>query len=209
MIIFGTTSLTRTGDKGTFHCPSCGAGTRYEQKRVRRFFTLYFIPLVPLDVLAEYIECQGCKGTYEPNVLSYDPEKEAARIRTICEAAALRVMVRVMAADGRIADEEVETIRNTYRVLCKSELTPNEVAAEGATMLGSEGSIANDIVAAAPYLNNHGREVVVRAALLVAQADGELTTEESNQIVALAKALEVTPAHLSGIIDELTAAPGQ
>ena len=53
MIIFGTRGVTFTPEKGEFFCPGCCAERSFARKSVRRFFTLYFIPLVPLDKLGE------------------------------------------------------------------------------------------------------------------------------------------------------------
>ena len=72
MIIFGTKGITSIQQKGSFHCPACGAGAQYHQKEVRRFFTLFFVPLIPLDKVAGYIECQRCGGTFKPEVLSWN-----------------------------------------------------------------------------------------------------------------------------------------
>ena len=70
MIIFGTRGITYRKDGGRFFCPECDGEQPYDRKRVRRFFTLYFIPLIPLNLLAEYIECPRCGGTYrDPKVL--------------------------------------------------------------------------------------------------------------------------------------------
>src|SRR5258708_6295186 len=73
MIIFGTRGVTWNGESGEFVCPGCGGTTQqYTRKTIRRFFTLYFIPLIPLDKLGEYIECQHCRNTYNEQVLSYN-----------------------------------------------------------------------------------------------------------------------------------------
>ena len=72
MIFFGTRGVTLTGESGAFFCPECSDERSYKQKKVRRFFTLYFIPLVPLDLLGEYIECQTCRNTYNDKVLEID-----------------------------------------------------------------------------------------------------------------------------------------
>ena len=73
MIIFGTRGVTMNSKSGTFHCPECNAQRSFQHKKVRRFFTLYFIPLIPLDLLGEFVECEGCKNTFKPGVLDYDP----------------------------------------------------------------------------------------------------------------------------------------
>lgn len=72
MIIFGTSGITSVEKKGIFHCPACGAGAAYQQKGVRRFFTLFFVPLIPLHKVADYVECGRCGGTFKPEVLSWN-----------------------------------------------------------------------------------------------------------------------------------------
>src|SRR5687768_7917347 len=114
LIIFGTRGVTTSAARGDFHCPSCDRKCGYDHKRVRRFFTLYFIPIIPLDVLGEYVECDSCKSTFKPEVLSFDPAKEDAAFEAEFHAAVKRVMVLMMLADGKIDDEEIETICSVY-----------------------------------------------------------------------------------------------
>jgi len=75
MIIFGMRGITTTPDKGEFFCPGCGK-VDFKLKRVRRFFTLYFIPVIPLNKLGEYVECQKCKDTYNERILDWNPEDD-------------------------------------------------------------------------------------------------------------------------------------
>lgn len=202
MIIFGWRNVTMTGDKGSFHCPECGAGTRYEQKKVRRFFMLYFIPLIPLQSIGEYVECSGCKNTYKPEVLGYDPAAADRLFRAAWQDAVLRVMVRMVAADGRIADDEVESVRAIYFRLSGLELSPEEIAASAATTLGSAGSVGTDIEEVAPRLNDRGREMVMRAAIYVSLADGDVAEEEWKALADLARAMGMTPTHAKGVLHE-------
>ncbi len=69
LIIFGRRGVTGTKGQGTFQCPACQTDQPYAHKHVRRFFTLYFIPLIPLGTVGEYVECGRCKGTFKPAVL--------------------------------------------------------------------------------------------------------------------------------------------
>jgi hypothetical protein len=73
-IIFGFRGITYSKERGTFDCPYCREQTSYVRKRIRRFFTLFFIPLIPLDLLLEYVECQRCCHTCRPEVLSLKAE---------------------------------------------------------------------------------------------------------------------------------------
>lgn len=81
MIIWGwTTREKRLGD-GDFFCPQCGKEREYDHKALKRYFTLYFIPLIPLETVLEYVQCDRCGGQFEPEVLDLDPEelREAAK----------------------------------------------------------------------------------------------------------------------------------
>ena len=68
-IIWGTRGVTTSKGSGRFVCPSCGADRDYTLKQVRRFFTLYFIPIIPLGLLGTYVECRTCGGTFKDSVL--------------------------------------------------------------------------------------------------------------------------------------------
>jgi tellurite resistance protein len=206
LIIFGTRGVTYTTTHGEFHCPGCDGRHEYHHKRVRRFFTLYFIPVIPLDVLGEYIECQNCKDTYKLNVLSYDPSAGRKEFQAEFHNAVKRVMVMMMMADGRIDDEEVETIRLVFGKLSDREVTKEEVDAEVTSVekAQTEGiglrQYLNNVSAT---LNDSGKELVVKAAFFVAAADGKITEEETALLAELAGALEMTPTHFKGVIDAL------
>ena len=49
---------------GYFLCPACGQLRLYKHKRLARYFTLYFLPIFPLQTLGEVVECQTCQHTY-------------------------------------------------------------------------------------------------------------------------------------------------
>jgi len=65
LIIFGRRSTTRVRNRGTFACPRCGTDRTYAHKQVRRWFTLYFIPVIPLGTIGEYLQCESCAGTFK------------------------------------------------------------------------------------------------------------------------------------------------
>jgi zinc ribbon protein len=69
LIIFGRRNRPKVVQRGSFTCPRCGPGREYEHKQVRRWFTLYFIPIIPLGTAGEYVECRSCAGTFRPEVL--------------------------------------------------------------------------------------------------------------------------------------------
>jgi len=110
MIIFGTRGVKSTKERGLFLCPQCASEQEYKHKSARRFFTLYFIPLIPLDKLGEYVECQTCKGTFVPRILDYNPAIESNDFQSTYEKAMRHSMVLMMLADGHIDDNEMKTV---------------------------------------------------------------------------------------------------
>ena len=70
MIIFGMSPRTKTTGTGTFFCPHCRTSRSYERKEGRNYFSLYFIPLIPLGKPQTYIECTTCHITFAAEVLS-------------------------------------------------------------------------------------------------------------------------------------------
>src|ERR1044072_688889 len=104
MIIFGTRGVRMKGGSGSFYCPQCAGARQYTQRKMLRFFTLYFIPIIPLDVIGEYIECNYCHGTFRPEVLQYEARAavaEAPRANTQVPTTLRRALLSVLIADGK------------------------------------------------------------------------------------------------------------
>ncbi len=70
MIIFGTKVRHSVKGEGEFYCPRCKAQRKYLHKCATRYFALYFVPLIPMGTLAEYVECQSCGTTFDLSVLN-------------------------------------------------------------------------------------------------------------------------------------------
>ena len=71
LIIFGTKLRARAIATGEFFCPSCGVDRNYVLQQVRRWFTLFFLPVVPMGkVLGEQVRCSTCGTCFRPEVLS-------------------------------------------------------------------------------------------------------------------------------------------
>ena len=54
-----------------------------------------------------------------------------------------------------------------------------------------------------PYLNAEHRELIIKAMYYVAGSDGHLDDKESELLMYTAKVLEMTPAHIKGVLSEL------
>ena len=71
--IAGLTTRRTTVDSGRFHCPNEGAVRGYQRLRARRWFTLFFVPLLPLGTRGDWVRCRSCAATYDSDVLHRHP----------------------------------------------------------------------------------------------------------------------------------------
>lgn len=131
MIIFGTRSRIKTLSEGSFYCPQCRAKRTYEHKEARRYFTLYFIPLIPLDSLGDFVECDFCHGTFKPEVLNM---KAPERVMTLAELVnnipgllkegmAMEILVQALTQAGltrEVALQNVESQMKAGQVHCET-----------------------------------------------------------------------------------------
>jgi len=84
MIIWGWRTIKSTPGTGQFHCPHCSSQRPYRHEKFGRWFTLYFIPIIPLGSAGEQITCSTCSKSWNMNVLANDPQKiKAAQLNRI------------------------------------------------------------------------------------------------------------------------------
>jgi uncharacterized tellurite resistance protein B-like protein len=199
-IIWGSTGRNVVVSRGDFHCPSCQSKQPYQHVEVKRYFTLYFIPLFPLETVGEYVECGSCKETYKRHVLQYDPEQEQREFRSELGAAVTMILVQMMLIDGDVDDAEIEAIRHIHQQLLQREIAPDEIRSEAVALRHSGAPVSESLTLIAPRLNEHGKEMVMRAACMVALADEVLRDEELALLVQYARALGLSEAHFKGIL---------
>ena len=201
MIIFGTRGIRMKGGSGTFYCPQCAGTRQYTQRKVRRFFTLYFIPIIPLDSMGEYVECNYCHGTFRPEVLQFDPRADEVRVNRQVTTFLKRALMSVLVADGNPSPAARQAALDAMKsVAGDTSLTSPDLDSMVDAALKRSMNAAGDIESIADSLDYAAREALIRACVTIAQADGTMSSVEEKQIRALAKAAQITDAHLAGII---------
>ena len=97
MIIWGWRTVFRVVGSGVFSCPSCNADRDYQRRRAQRFFTLFFIPLIPLKTIGEFIRCVHCKTDFRESVLQ---RPTAAQFTDLLQNSVRAVMVNMLRRGG-------------------------------------------------------------------------------------------------------------
>lgn len=207
MIIFGTTSLTLNPGKGVFHCPQCGPDTPYGHKRVRRFFTLYFIPLIPLDAVGEYLRCDRCGGEFNMEALNFDPSAQSQALEEIFNLATRHTLIATMLCNGQSHENQIGVALGAYHELTGATF-PEEQLRREIQELQAEGAQIQDLLEhVASAVNDSGKEALLRAVYQVAVADGEFDQHEQGLLMQIGQALGMSNAHMMGVLAEFTGAP--
>jgi tellurite resistance protein len=200
MIIFGTKHVRSTVNTGTFYCPVCKQKAPYKYIENRAFGHLFFIPLLPLGSDGEYVECQRCRRPFHPDVLAYDPEEEQKQFIGEYEKLLLKSMQLAAAADSCISDAEIRAICGLYKQVAGENLDPTRVTIESERMRYLPNEAYGEAKRLAPKISDPGKEILIRAVIVVAFSDGDPSTSEYKCIYQLSQALQMTEAHFQGIV---------
>jgi len=202
MIIFGTTGISSTMEEGQFMCPQCATSENYKHKKVTKFFTLYFIPLIPLGRAGDYVECQTCQGTFISRILDYDPNDQQNEFQSVYEKAMRHCMVMIMLADGEIDENEMVAVQKVINKFGHNDISIEELKAYVEEIETKPEPISTYLKKVTPSLNEHGKEIIIKCALAIAAADGNVDDSEIELINEMAKTMQMSTSHLNGIIAE-------
>lgn len=203
MIIFGTKSTRKTLDSGTFGCPQCQSTRDFLKRRAKKWFHLYFIPLIPLKEYPPYVECNSCKATFVEGVLNQNADSK--EIRAEFETATLKILTRMAWADGVIEPEEKEAIFDIVNKICAKEFSRNDVDEAIRDAKDSPEDALAVATQVGNMLNDSGKELIVQSIYLVAASDGDFAKEEKDMILEIGAGLGLRPAYIKGILSEIMA----
>jgi tellurite resistance protein len=194
LIIYGTKGVEETHARGDFDCPQCGTTRPYVHKRIRRYFTLYFIPLIPINVAGEYVECGGCAGTFKKGVLELTSQRQ--QFQAEFHQAVRDVALKMMVADGNIDDGEVDVVCGVVEKLTGRRPDAGEIRAQGELLAKDPRPVTALVASVKDSLNDKGKDLVLAAAVLVASADGTIADQERLLLLGIGEALGMDQGRL-------------
>lgn len=199
LIIWGWRNRASIIARGIFLCPHCGADRAYAHKRMRRWFTVFFIPLIPLKQLGELVQCETCKQMYKPAVLTAPTSAtlEATLVNALREAVV--AIVRVVGTTGARAAGLAELSSLAGRAWSDEELAADVVNLDLSELPAHLAMLSTT-------LNEHGKERLLSACVRVAATGGVLDSDGRAIVERVAADLTMTPAHARGVIDSVVEA---
>jgi len=197
MLIWGWRTRFKTLMEGMFHCPGCGGDRHYAHKQARTWFTLFFLPVIPLKMLGEHVECQTCRKGYDLRVLSLPTS--AALVEQLA-AATREALVWLLRIDGPPAARHA-----AVGVLSRAAGAPWSEAALDADLAQLDtAQLPARLRQLGDVMSEHGKEQFLGSVAEVAAAGGMVGDDSRRALGDIAAGLGMTPAHARGVIDQVT-----
>ena len=194
MLIFGLSVFFRTVSEGTFHCPQCGGDRAYRRRAGRRWFTLFFLPAIPLNRVGEAVECRTCRTRFGVSVLRTPTVQQMAATLPSGMRAAAGLILR--AGDP----ESVEARRRAIEaVQGYGERRYDDEAVEADLGLRAE-FLEEEVTLAGAQLAVEAKEWFLSQVVRVGLADGPLSDAERQTLHHIAHLLGMSRAHALGVI---------
>ena len=207
MILIGTMNLTRTRDTGNFYCPGCGTNRTYRYRTRRPFLTLYFVPTIPVGPAEPFVQCDGCRASWDVGVLQMTREThEAAKLEQFREDA-LRATVLITTADGTISESEIAAIKQVSAQLLERPIDRDELGALCASARRLGIAPVNYIRSVKANWTQEQCAIVLKAAFLACSAEGDLNAQQIKTLGQLKEMFNMTDDEYEQAIDEAVALP--
>ncbi|TDB85117.1 TerB family tellurite resistance protein [Actinomadura sp. KC216] len=195
MIIFGWRVVFFTLTRGIFHCPDCGGDRDYRRRQGRNFFTLFFIPVIPLTKTGgEFVECDTCHGRWNPGVLDVPTTAQLAQM----PAMLLRMAIAQVLRSGDYTNAAARS--RAVAVVRQAGEPAYEEAALNADLGRPFEEVRVEMGRAASALAPEARESILRAAAEIALVDGPLSVSEEETLSAVGADLQLTRVQVTGVI---------
>ena len=151
----------------------------------------------------EFVECQGCKGTFVPRVLDYNPAQGENEFQAVYEQAMRHSMILMMLADGEIDENEMLTVQKIINKFGHNDVTLDQLEDLTKRVQKNKEPIGTYLSKIKHSLNEHGKEIIIKCAFAVAAADGHIDDSEKALIQEIAQEMEMSSSHIKGIIMEM------
>ncbi len=179
------------------HCYRCGGDRQYQSCTARRWIHILYIPVVPLDRIAEHVQCGACLTRYRIEVLTLPTSAQMEAALPAGSLAAVTMMLR--AGDhgsGAARSRAIEVVRAAGLAGYDDAALTANLAAAGETDRNSSAALHR----LAEQLTMPAPEWFLADAIRVGLADGPLSEQERRAACQIAACLGLTAEQAHDVI---------
>lgn len=195
MVFLGFRFHFRTTGSGKLHCQRCGGDREYLTKVGWRWLHLFFIPVLPVDRIAEHVQCTSCGTRYRTEVLTLPTSSQMLLALPAATRAAVVAMVRAGEQGGGARASAIDAIRNAGLPEYDEANLAADLAADG-----QEDYLAEALAVLAVQLRMPAHEWFLADVVRVGLADGQLSPDQRHAARKIAACLGMTAAQAHGVI---------
>jgi uncharacterized tellurite resistance protein B-like protein len=200
LLIFGLRVFYRAVGQGTFHCQRCGGDREYRHRAGRRWFTLFFIPIIPLNHVGDHVQCTVCGTRYRMDVLSLPTTAQMQEALPAGMRAAATAMLRVGGGNSASARRRAIDAIKGAGVADYDDAALDADLSAAAVPPQPGPDLAESLNRLAIQLAIPAREWFLAEVVRIGLADGMLSDEERHVAREVAAQLGMTPAQARGVI---------
>jgi len=163
---------------------------------VNRFFTLYFIPLIPLGRIGSYVECGSCAQTYSEEVLRHDPIAEQRESMVEFR----RILVMGMLATAKIEPANIYSLRQVYETISQESLDEHTVHEDFRMARDSGVDPLIFIQAQAGELSVEGKELVLKCMIEITSPEGPVTHDLQSGLSHISNSMGYPSTHFDALM---------
>lgn len=198
MLIWGWRTRTKTLSSGIFFSPQAGCDAPYELVEARRWFTLFFIPLIPLSVLGTFVRCGLTGAEYDSRILDAPTNADVLGQLTL---GAREMIATAVSAGGFASDAKrrlaVDAVRQHVDDYDDAQLEQDLRAAP-------QAPISDRLSYLSGTISQTGKERLLLSAAALIATDGTVDAGTDQAVRWMGEQLLLSPAHVHGIIAQAT-----
>jgi hypothetical protein len=180
---------------GSVHCQRCGGDREYRACVGRRWIHVFFVPVIPLDRIAEHVQCTICGTRYRSEVLVLPTSEQMLTALPAGTRAAVAAMVRAGDATSSLARARaIDAVRSAGLDSYDDAALTADLAGDGT------GCVSDAVGRLALQLMMPAHEWFLAGIVRVGLADGQLSNDERLAAREIAAYLGMTPAQAHGVI---------